>query len=247
MESLPTLVDLAPKLQVAGAMGWQLQLTMPRGRAAGCADLALPPSAMSDVARTLRTLVERKGLRPFITDNIGYLTKDDPFLRTPPGVSSRCWLGCFAGIRAIGSIDELNSVIGLLLCEELPDQCREILIDIQHRLFDAGGELSMPGHELLERTDVDKLEQWLDSLNAKLEPLENFILPGGSRAASLCHVARSVARRAECDLVALGRAEEVSLPLIAFLNRLSDLLFVMARTLNRHAGTAEVLWKQKED
>ncbi len=119
--TLPTLESLAPKLQEAGAMGWQLQLTMPRGRASGCADIALPAEAMPKVMETVRRLIGRRGLRPIITDNIGYFTKDDPKLRTPPGIFKRCWMGCFAGIRAIGIMSD-GSVKG---CLALPDEMIE--------------------------------------------------------------------------------------------------------------------------
>jgi radical SAM protein with 4Fe4S-binding SPASM domain len=119
--SLPTLWDLAPKLEAAGAVGWQLQLTMPRGRASGRDDIALPPEAMPEVFEVIRRLVDRRGLRPTITDNIGYLTRDDPRLRTPPGVSSRCWLGCFAGLRVIG----IMSDGGVKGCLALPDETIE--------------------------------------------------------------------------------------------------------------------------
>ena len=149
-------------------------------------------------------------------------------------------------ITAIGSIDELNSFIGLILCEDLPDQYLLVLTEIQHRLFDTGGELSMPDHEILVQDDIDTLETELDRMNDDLEPLENFILPGGSRAASLCHVARCITRRAERDIVSLQRAEEVSPVIGAYLNRLSDLLFVIARSLNKHSGQADVLWQQKK-
>ena len=117
LKSLPTLEALAPKLQAAGAMGWQLQLTMPRGRAGGCGDIAVPAQQMPEVIAVVRRLIARPGLRPFITDNIGYLTKDDPKLRTPPRVSGRCWLGCFAGLRALGIMSD-GSVKG---CLALPD------------------------------------------------------------------------------------------------------------------------------
>lgn len=119
--SLPTLHELAPKLEEAGVMGWQLQLTMPRGRAAGCTDIALPAEKMPEVMETVRSLVTRRGLRPMITDNMGYLTRDDPVLRTPPGITSRCWLGCFAGLRAVGITSD-GSVKG---CLALPDEAIE--------------------------------------------------------------------------------------------------------------------------
>jgi cob(I)alamin adenosyltransferase len=149
-------------------------------------------------------------------------------------------------ITAIGSVDELNSFIGLLLCEDLPDQMRATLVDTQHRLFDLGGELSMPGHATLQMSATVALETELDALNEGLDPLDNFILPGGTRPASLCHVTRSVARRAERDLVTLQQREPVSPVGIAYLNRLSDLLFVMARALNKQAGRPDVLWQQEK-
>ncbi len=119
--TLPTLTQLAPALEAAGAMGWQLQLTMPKGRAAGCTELALTPEAMPKVMETVRNLARRPGLRPMITDNMGYLTRDDPVLRTPPRVTSRCWMGCFAGIRALGIMSD-GSVKG---CLALPDESIE--------------------------------------------------------------------------------------------------------------------------
>lgn len=149
-------------------------------------------------------------------------------------------------IQAIGSIDELNSFIGLLASEDLPPDLLAILNEIQHRLFDLGGELSIPGHEILAQSAIDHLEQALDRLNTGLEPLENFILPGGTRAASLCHVARSIARRAERDLVSLQAHDTVSAVAQGYLNRLSDLLFVMARTLNKAGGRKDVLWQQEK-
>lgn len=148
-------------------------------------------------------------------------------------------------IQAIGSVDELNSLIGLVLCEDLPQPLRDTLVEIQHRLFDLGGELSMPDYQLLSQDSVDDLEASLDQINETLDPLENFILPGGTRAASLCHVARSVARRAERDLVALNEQEPLSAVLTRYLNRLSDLLFVMARALNKADGHTDVLWEQR--
>ena len=149
-------------------------------------------------------------------------------------------------IQAIGTIDELNSFIGLLASEDLPQDLAETLDEIQHRLFDLGGELSMPGHSILGQPAIDRLEQELDRLNAGLEPLDNFILPGGTQAASLCHVARSITRRAERDLVSLQREETVSPVALGYLNRLSDLLFVMARALNKSAGREDVLWRQEK-
>jgi cob(I)alamin adenosyltransferase len=151
-----------------------------------------------------------------------------------------------ARIEAIGAVDELNSAIGLVLTEELPEDLRADLEEIQHRLFDLGGELSLPGHAMLQEAEAAYLEKRMDTLNASLPPLENFILPGGCRAAALCHLARAVCRRAERRVVTLARQEAVSEPSRKYLNRLSDFMFVAARTINRHAGTQEVLWQAAE-
>ncbi len=146
-------------------------------------------------------------------------------------------------IEAMGGVDELNSFIGLLLCEDLPPDARSALTGVQHDLFDLGGELSMPGHTIMSDAHSARLESLLDAFNATLPPLKDFILPGGSRAASLAHVARTVCRRAERALVACGPGEALPAPLLQYLNRLSDLLFVLARVLNRHAGSEDVYWK----
>jgi cob(I)alamin adenosyltransferase len=148
-----------------------------------------------------------------------------------------------ARIEAIGAVDELNSVIGVVLCEQLPDSIRDALIAIQHRLFDLGGELSVPGRQVMQDQQVGELETLLDELNSTLEPLKEFILPGGGRAAALCHVARSVCRRAERRAYSLAKRETISPVGLRYLNRLSDLLFVMARALNRAAGHGDVLWR----
>lgn len=145
-------------------------------------------------------------------------------------------------IAAIGTVDELNSGIGLVLCESLPPQVETCLRDVQHDLFDLGGELSIPGHSMVSEAQVLRLEQTLDSFNESLPPLKEFILPGGSRAAAQCHVARTVCRRAERDLIQLASQETVSDHLRHYLNRLSDLLFVLARVINRAAQTADLLW-----
>jgi len=147
-------------------------------------------------------------------------------------------------IAAMGDIDELNSLIGLLLTETLPVEIETMLNRIQHQLFDAGGELSIPGHTRLTTDHVLLLEHWLDSLNETLPPLKEFILPGGSRAAALCHLARSVCRRAERLLVTLADTESVNADILKYLNRLSDLLFVMARVTNRHSGHEDILWQK---
>lgn len=151
-----------------------------------------------------------------------------------------------ARIEAIGAVDELNSVIGLVLCEQPPDPMGQALVAIQHRLFDLGGELSMPGRQVIQDQQVGELETLLDELNGTLEPLKEFILPGGARAATLCHVARSVCRRAERRACSLAKQEAVSPVGLRYLNRLSDLLFVMARALNRAGGHGDVLWRPAE-
>ena len=152
-----------------------------------------------------------------------------------------------ARIAAIGDVDELNSQIGVLLCERLPDDVREALVAIQHDLFDLGGELCIPGHTLVTEEHLARLDAWLAQYNGTLPPLKEFILPGGSRAAALAHVCRTVCRRAERAVVALGAAPKSGQPLAdtprRYVNRLSDLLFVLARVLNRAAGGSDVLWR----
>lgn len=147
-------------------------------------------------------------------------------------------------IEAIGAVDELNSNLGVLLCEPVGGDVRELMISVQHILFELGGELSIPGHERVGAAHVTRLERALDGFNADLEPLKEFILPGGSRAAGLCHVARTVCRRAERRVIALASKERVSPYCIQYLNRLSDLLFVLSRTLNRRQGHGDVLWQK---
>lgn len=147
-------------------------------------------------------------------------------------------------IDAIGSVDELNSTIGLLQAEALPDGVRTALTDIQHDLFDLGGELCIPGLENLPDTRVGRLDALLEGYNADLPRLQEFVLPGGSRPAALAHVARTVCRRAERAIVALGREEAVRPVCRQYVNRLSDLLFVLARVLNREAGLADVMWQK---
>ncbi len=147
-------------------------------------------------------------------------------------------------IAALGDVDELNSCVGLLLTEELPEDLQELLTGIQHELFDLGGEMSIPGMNLLAASQVVRLEQAIDAYNANLEPLKEFILPGGSRAAALAHLCRTVCRRAERAVVALAAQEKVSEAGRQYLNRLSDLLFVLGRILNRAAGRGDVLWQK---
>ncbi len=147
-------------------------------------------------------------------------------------------------IAALGDVNELNAVIGLLLCESLPTEVGALLTGIQHDLFDLGGELSVPGGQFLKDTQPARLETVIDRFNGELAPLKEFILPGGMRAAALTHHARTICRRAERAVVALAHNEAVSEPARQYLNRLSDLLFVLARWLNKHAGHGDVLWQK---
>jgi cob(I)alamin adenosyltransferase len=149
-------------------------------------------------------------------------------------------------VEAMGDVDELNSQLGLLLAEaDLPAAMRPVLTRIQHELFELGGELSIPGYARIGEEMVTALETDLDALNEALPPLKEFILPGGSRTAAQCHVARAVCRRAERRLVAMSNAEAVTPAALMYLNRLSDLLFVMCRAINRALGQADVLWQPK--
>ena len=148
-------------------------------------------------------------------------------------------------IHALGDVDELNSHIGLLLCEPLPSDVRTLLVEIQHQLFNLGGELSIPGFELLKPQAVLDLDEALAHHNAALPRLQEFILPAGTRAAAQAHVCRTVARRAERVVVALGTAEPLNDAPRQYLNRLSDLLFVLARVLNRTDGGDDVYWKSE--
>ena len=147
--------------------------------------------------------------------------------------------------HAMGDVDELNSHIGLLLCEPMPQEVRDLLIDIQHQLFNLGGELSMPGYELLKDDALLQLDNALAHYNAQLPRLQEFILPAGTRAAAQAHVCRTVARRAERQVVALEQAETMRAAARQYLNRLSDLLFVLARVLNRIDGGDDVYWKSE--
>ena len=149
-----------------------------------------------------------------------------------------------ARIDAIGAVDELNSTVGLLLAEPLPDAVASCLTSVQHDLFDLGGELSIPGHVAVTDAHVTRLEDAVERFNADLGALKEFILPGGTRAAALAHVARTVCRRGERSLVRMAASEPVGDAARRYLNRLSDLLFVLARTLNRAAGKPDVLWRK---
>jgi cob(I)alamin adenosyltransferase len=147
-------------------------------------------------------------------------------------------------VEAFGTVDELNSAIGVLLATpEVPPAIAACLTEVQHELFDLGGELCIPGHRAITAGHVTRLEQSLDEFNDSLPPLKEFILPGGGPAAAACHLARAVARRAERRVLTLARAESVSAEVTGYLNRLSDLLFVLARVLARHERGVEVLWR----
>ena len=146
-------------------------------------------------------------------------------------------------VRAMGDVDELNSHIGVLLCEQMSAEVRELLVDIQHQLFNLGGELSIPGFDLLKDDALLQLDDALAHHNANLPRLQEFILPAGNRAASLAHVCRTVARRAERSVVALGNEDAIRSAPRQYLNRLSDLMFVLARVLNRMDGGDDVYWK----
>ncbi len=150
-----------------------------------------------------------------------------------------------ARVAAYGTVDEANSCIGLLLAAQPPQDIHALLTTVQHQLFDLGGELCIPGHAAITAADVDALERQLDHYNADLPALKDFILPGGGEAAARCHVARTVVRRAERETVALARLEPVRPEAVRYLNRLSDLLFVLARVLARASGHGEVLWKHE--
>lgn len=146
-------------------------------------------------------------------------------------------------IEAIGEVDELNCTIGRVLAHDLREAMRACLQSVQHKLFDLGGELSIPGYQAVQPGDVEILEAALNEFNANLPPLKEFILPGGGRAAADCHIARAVCRRAERRVVSLAREEEVGEAVQVYLNRLSDLLFVLCRILARDEGGVEVLWR----
>jgi cob(I)alamin adenosyltransferase len=150
-------------------------------------------------------------------------------------------------ICALGEVDELNSFVGLLAIEDLPAEVRADLSDIQHDLFDLGGELAIPGYTMIAEKQVARLDARLAHYNADLPRLAEFILPGGSRAASVAHVCRTVCRRAERALVALGKQETINDGPRQYLNRLSDLMFVLARVLNRYAGGTDVQWQQRKN
>lgn len=148
-------------------------------------------------------------------------------------------------VDAFGTVDEANSAIGVVLaCESVPDSVRDLLVEVQHDLFELGGELCIPGHSAITGEFVERLEFELDALNAELPALEEFILPGGGPAAAHCHLARTIVRRAERVITTLARTETVRAELLKYLNRLSDLLFVIARVLARAENGQDVLWNR---
>lgn len=148
-------------------------------------------------------------------------------------------------IDAMGDVDELNSVIGIMLTEAVPDILVDTLTQIQHDLFNLGGEICIPDYVILSQANIDNLEEAIDALNDGLAPLKEFILPGGTKAAAYCHLARTVCRRAERKLITLARGEKVTAISLQYLNRLSDLLFVLCRIINKEAGVSDILWQNK--
>ena len=150
-------------------------------------------------------------------------------------------------VEAFGTVDELNSVIGMLETQTDSDEISRQLVEIEHDLFDIGGELCIPGHSVVHDRQVERLEKYLDELNADLEPLKEFILPGGCAAAAVCHLARTVCRRAERRVVSLAHNESINEAGLRYLNRLSDLLFVLARIYNRDEGVKDVLWQRERN
>ncbi len=148
-------------------------------------------------------------------------------------------------MNAMGTVDELNSVVGLLISKLEDEELNVMLTAIQHDLFNIGGEISMPGHSFIQQEKIEALEQKIDTFNEAVEPLKDFILPGGSEAAAICHMARSIARRAERDVITLHYAEPVCDTTRQYLNRLSDLLFAVARVINLRLGHDDVLWKKE--
>lgn len=150
-----------------------------------------------------------------------------------------------ARMNAMGAVDELNSVIGLLICKLKDNEMKSLMLEIQHDLFNIGGEISMPDHAFISSDKINKLERQIDTYNESVEPLKDFILPGGSEAAAICHIARATTRRAERELITLHQKEAVSEATRQYLNRLSDLLFAAARIINQQAGEPDVLWKKE--
>lgn len=150
-----------------------------------------------------------------------------------------------ARVSAYGTVDEANSAIGIVLACDIPETVRTALVSVQHQLFDLGGELCIPGHSAIFDADIQRLEDTLDGFNADLPALKDFILPGGGMAAAQAHLARTITRRAEREVVTLSHLDAVRPEAIRYLNRLSDLLFVLCRVLARHSGHGEVLWNHE--
>jgi len=150
-----------------------------------------------------------------------------------------------ARVCAYGTVDEANCAIGLVLATDLPEDIRAVLVSVQHQMFDLGGELCIPGHAAIFDADIERLEQQLDHFNADLPPLKDFILPGGGLPAAHAHLARTITRRAEREVVTLSRHDAVRPEAVRYLNRLSDLLFVLARVLARASGHGETLWNHE--
>ena len=148
-------------------------------------------------------------------------------------------------IESLGNIDELNSIIGIVLTEKIPNDMKAILERVQHDLFDIGGELSIPNHMVIDEKKIDFLENSLDKMNNDLQPLKEFILPGGSRISSYCHLARTVCRRVERNLFKLAQSDKVNEASLKYVNRLSDMLFVLARFLNKINQHNDILWKKE--
>lgn len=150
-------------------------------------------------------------------------------------------------VEAYGTVDELNSVLGVLLSQKLPPEVNDYLTKTQHTLFELGGELSVPHRVVITEGDITGLETILDKLNADLSPLKEFILPGGCPAAATCHLARTVCRRAERGVIRLSKTEKINQNAVKYLNRLSDFLFVVARYLNAQAGQSDIQWQPRKN
>lgn len=162
------------------------------------------------------------------------------------GDGSRVAKDC-SRIEAIGEVDELNSSLGVVLAESIPDDVRDTLTEIQHDLFDLGGELCIPGATAILEAHIQRIEERVNHFNDQLTPLKEFILPGGTRAAALAHMSRAICRRVERQVIRLANEEAVSEHVRKYLNRLSDLLFVLGRTLNTAGGGGDVLWKPRRN
>ena len=160
------------------------------------------------------------------------------------GDGSRVAKDC-ARVEAVGAVDEANSAIGIVLAvDAVPDAVRDCLVEVQHDLFELGGELCIPGHSAIDQAYIDRLESDVESFNTDLPPLKDFILPGGGEAAAACHLARTVVRRAERRVISLASSESLRPEVTCYLNRLSDLLFIIARVLARIETGQEVQWKR---